>query len=321
MFCCKKNMEKIECFKIALLQSNENEINKLDFSNSSIVYSIECARVEKAHATYILADPFLLALGDSIFMFYEHKELFKPGVIKMISSTNLKDWSIPITVLEEKVHLSFPNTFLYNGAVYMIPETSSMGEIRLYKAKDCSLTCFQFVKTLLKEEITGDTVFSFSDTDIRYIGGKYFLFTTVNNGKGNELHLYYSDDFFGDYVEHPKSPICIDQRYARNGGAIMEMDGQLYRIAQDCSQGYGDNINILKILDISVEDYKEELVKNNVFPRSGFYKYGGHQFNCVKYLDGSFLIATDAKEYHYFFLRRLIHKFRTITNRLSIRKE
>ena len=98
-----------------------------------------------------------------------------------------------------------------------------------------------------------------------------------------------------------KSPICVNNKYGRNAGHFTEYYGELFRFAQDCEKGYGDNVHVLKAKNMSEDDYQEDVVKENILDRySKFYKFGGHQLNIAEF-QGKTVIATDAKEYHCFF--------------------
>lgn len=237
--------------------------------------------------------------------FMRKKKLFHDGVISMICTRDLVNWSAPIVVLEETCHLSFPWVFEKNGNIYMIPETCCMKSVRLYKGNS-DLSKFRYEKTILCED--REQGISFSDTFIHEQEGCYYLITTIIENNKNILKLYISDKWDGEYIEHPSSPICENNKYGRNAGCFLSVDGKLIRPAQDCENGYGDNVHLLEVKEVTKELYREEPIKEYFLPKdSQFFKYGGHQYNIVKF-NGKYIIATDAKEYHYFFIRRVIRK-------------
>lgn len=76
-------MKKIECFKIQILQSNDSKIFKIN--NKKIIYRINCDRYKfLKEPNVIFADPFLFVYKDCLYLFYERKSLYHPGVISMV---------------------------------------------------------------------------------------------------------------------------------------------------------------------------------------------------------------------------------------------
>lgn len=305
-------MKKIECFKTRLIELDSFHPESFDLTLCSIVHSILCDGLTmKANPTMMIADPFLFVHEDTLYLFFEHKRIGTPGVLKMISTTDLRSWSEPVVVLEEPFHLSYPFVFEDGGNVYMIPETSAAGEVRLYKADDNSLRHFAQEQVLInhtdgkKDNIIDD----YCDSSVfRHVDGKYYLMTTMNITGVNNLYLYYSDSLNGPYIEHPMSPICSSQKYGRNAGSLFVYEGKLYRVAQDCVERYGDNIHLFEIVSLTATIYEERLIKENILDTEiDFYKEGGHQFNIVRYKD-KLLATTDAKEYHLFLHNRIMVK-------------
>ena len=297
-------MNKIECFKIRILKSdNINNVGGWSQIKDILCDTLLCLK----EPTTIVADPFLFIKDDTLYLFYEDKKMYHNGVITMIKTSDLMHWSDPVTVLKEPCHLSYPWVFEENGRIYMIPETCSLNSIRLYEANE-NLTKFSYVKTILTDSREYADGFSFSDTSIYKKDGYYYLMTTINDGETNILRLYISDKFDTGYMEHPMSPICSNNNYGRNAGSLFKYESRLYRVAQNCEKRYGDNVNLLEIEEMSPTVYKERSVKDDILPTSvSFYREGGHQFNMVKFRD-QYVIATDAKEYNRFLSNRVLHK-------------
>lgn len=298
-------MGKVECFKIRLCKTD----SLFDFEKWIVIKDIIPERHLFKEPTTILADPFLFVKDNTLFLFYENKKMYQNGVISMIKTVDLIHWTDPITVLKESCHLSYPWVFEENGSVYMIPETSGLKSIRLYKGNE-DLTRFEFDRSILFDTDIYNGGFSFSDSSIYKKDNIYYLMTTVNNGKNNILKLYISKSLYGDYIEHPNAILRSDNSYGRNAGSLFYWEKQLYRVAQDCKYRYGDNVNLLAITDLSDTSYNEVTIKDKILPSQiPFYKEGGHQFNVVKFKK-HIIIATDAKEYHNFFFRRILHKLK-----------
>lgn len=302
----------VECFNIHILHKEGGDL--FDISNIKCIYTKKCLESKwKINPTIILADPFLFVHNGTLFLFYESKGFFSPGVIKMEQTTDLVHWSEPITVLEESCHLSYPFVFEDEGCVYMLPETGETGEIRLYKADDSTLSHFSYLKTILKQPKDKTIKMGYSDSSIYKKDGIYYLMTMLQYEDSiNTLELYVSDNLLGPYIEHPCSPITKNMKTGRNAGSWIEHCGKLYRVSQDCTNRYGDNVNVSEIISLDKIFYKEDLILENILPTQiDRYKQGGHQFNPIIY-KGHLLIATDAKEYHSMLCWRAVNKLKNI---------
>lgn len=297
-------ISKIDCFKMRVSVIDENSSNEL---HQKVIYQTTLPQIYGLHPLTMEADPFLFVYNDILYLFYEELRYGKVGKLRMISTSDLMNWSSPVTVLSESFHLSFPNVFEYEGDVYMIPETGSIHEIRLYKAIDNTLSRFEYYSTLLKRNDINGFIFDFADSTIVFKDDNFYLFTTINRGDGNCLELYCSDKLNGEYLPHPLSPICINQKYGRNAGCLLDKGGRMYRVAQDCCKGYGDNVHILSVNQLDNTVYEETPYKNYILDtKVDFYRNGGHQFSEVRY-KGLICRATDAKEPRLLLIPRLLN--------------
>lgn len=307
-------MQKTECFKIRLtmLDKEDNWLTK-DILTGDSLLTINCDHDGGFNPIMIVADPFLFVHHNELYLFYEEKCYLGHGVLKMIKTDDLVRWTKPVMALEEPFHLSYPYVFEDDGEVYMIPETSAAGEVRLYQAQNDNLTKFVQIGTLLNQDCKDDSVqIGYSDSSVYKLEGKYYLMTTINNSGTNTLKLYVADDLTGPYKEHPMSPICTSQKYGRNAGSVIERDGVLYRFAQDCEKRYGDNVHVFEITKMDITNYSEKLIKEYMYDTTvPFYKNGGHQLNIVDFA-GKQILATDAKEYILYFFTRVLHKVKKL---------
>ena len=173
------NMEG--CLKIQLL-SFDNEDDVLDIKKGKGIFTVPCVRSKIAwNPTIIVADPFLFVKNEKLYLFYESKAFFSPGVIMMTSTVDLKNWSKPVVVLKESFHLSYPWVFEEEGKIYMIPETGSDKSIRLYEAANEDLTEFRLVKKLLEQPKNMVCRIGYGDTSIYKKEGKYYLMTMLQH--------------------------------------------------------------------------------------------------------------------------------------------
>lgn len=298
-------MAKVECFKIRLLFQDVG-IKEIDLNKVLLDIYFD-RRYFMPNPVIIVADPFLFVYKKTLYLFYEEKRLLTPGVLRMIMTHDLKTWTSPVTVLHENIHLSYPYVFENEGKVYMVPETGAGHYVGLYEAANENLTSFTLRKKLLiRKDMDISIGNDYADSSIHQVNGIYYLFTTVQRNGVNELELYYSDTLEGDYVAHSGSPVCRGQKYGRNGGGLIQKNGKLYRIAQDCVEHYGDNVHVLEVKQLNKDSYKEKQVEDSLYPITHpFYCRGGHHLNTVTFQNQQ-IIATDAKEYRNYVLVQAI---------------
>ena len=123
--------------------------------------------------------------------------------------------------------------------------------------------------------------------------GIWYFFTTSSLG----LELFYTDDIKeGHFIPHKQNPLTEDPRYNQCGGSPIRFNGNLYRIAQDCSGEYGRNISILEINELSRVGYSEEVVIDDYFKlRDTWNARGGHHLSAVRFNE-KIVIAVDGKQ-------------------------
>jgi hypothetical protein len=105
--------------------------------------------------------------------------------------------------------------------------------------------------------------------------GIVWLFAGKRGSDLDCLFLWSAKSIFGPFVEHRLNPIVCSPKFARNGGAIFNYQGHLYRPAQDCTDNYGDGISIMRIESLSQTSYIETLAKSIKFSDS----FGPHTIN------------------------------------------
>jgi hypothetical protein len=86
----------------------------------------------------------------------------------------------------------------------------------------------------------------------------------------SELHLFYANDFdSNDWTAHPSNPIIFSPLRARNAGFLYK-ENCFYRVFQiQGFDNYGESMGIAKIVEISEENYIEEVIfdiKPSFFP-------------------------------------------------------
>lgn len=300
----KKYDMKHQTFSIYLF---ETDGHPFDISNWKLIKSIQSDSSNfKRNPVEIIADPFLFVHQGSLYLFYEEAISGKHGTIKMIKTNDLINWNDPVEVLKHSTHLSFPFVFEEAGNIYMIPETNQENNIQLLGNANQDLSEWTIKKVILE----GD---KYVDSSILLHDSVYYLFTTVlRDNYEHELQLYYSEDLYGKFKEHPKSPIAKGRLMGRCGGSIFEIDHKIFRPAQIYEKYYGESLSIYEIKLLTTNDYQEEIEIDRLLSQR--FKYGGHHFNFV-YFNDRIIIATDAVFFRYFlgeFYDRMIKKIKKI---------
>ena len=182
----------------------------------------------------------------------------------------------------------------YDGRFYMVPESSELGEVRVYES--CSFpTKWRFKKTILVREGAADpTIFQHEDRWWMFIG---------RAGSHDQLQLFMADDLFGKWTEHPKSPLFdSDSSRSRPAGGVVRANGKLFRLAQDCTKRYGEAVRAFEIKSLTVDDYDEVECRHRLLgPQDhSWNSHGMHHFSSARTSHGTWLIAVDGhfKRWH-----------------------
>lgn len=224
---------------------------------------------------HFLADPFVITTSKGTFCFLEDYDFgFRKGAIACYQ-LDLDEPKRVGLVLDEDFHLSFPYIFEFESKLYMCPETSEIGEIRLYE-------CIQFPSkwTYLKTIIPNVNAV---DSMIFFYQDSWWLLTNIDPMGSDDfaagLFLFSTDNpLLGKWVPHPENPVQADPRNTRNGGILYKTD-EVYRVGQvKLFFEYGSSTRINKITNINEIHYSEECV-GGYFPKSDFKILGSHHLH------------------------------------------
>jgi len=201
------------------------------------------------------ADPFLIAVDGQRYLLMEEFSVAegKAHIVLGITDDQGRIRS-HVPVLKRPYHLSYPFIFQWQGGFYMIPETGGHGTIELY-ASSPDLMSWSFVMNLMQGIEARDTTLYFD-------GQRWWLMTCMAENRGcnlfDELFLFSAKEFKTTaWTPHPANPVVSDVRHARPAGALLHLDGKLYRPAQDCSRRYGSNLMLCEIAKLDEREYSE----------------------------------------------------------------
>ncbi|GAA6617518.1 hypothetical protein [Scytonema sp. NUACC26] len=235
-----------------------------------------------------VADPFMVYENGSWYMFFEVLNASdNKGDIGLATSEDCINWRYEEIVLDEPFHLSYPYVFKFQNDYYMIPESYEANSIRLYKAVDFPKK-WSLVKTLLDGA-------DYVDSSIFNYKGIWWMFTT--SPKSDVLHLYYANDFMGNWILHPKSPVIeANLNIARPGGRVIVHDERIFRYTQDDEHLYGSKVRAFEITELTTTTYVEKEVRENpILKASGFgwNKTGMHNIDPHQIIEGKWVACVD----------------------------
>lgn len=226
------------------------------------------------------ADPFPVVHEGRIYLFLEDIDMASGrGSIAVMAGRDDGGFDAPRTVLSKPYHLSYPFVFAWEGAMYMVPESSSANAVTLYRATRFP-DVWEPVSTLLADVRAVDATLWPHD-------GAWWLFVNLRVPGGSswdELFVYRADTPLGPFTPHPANPVVSDVRRARPAGRLFRRDGRLLRPAQDCSGHYGRALTLCEIETLDMETYRERVVarhKAGVLPASDSL----HTYNAVPGLE------------------------------------
>jgi hypothetical protein len=211
-----------------------------------------------------VADPFAVHRNGLWHLFFEQvRQGSDQGEIGLATSSDLRTWTYCGAALAEPHHLSYPHIVDAESETFMIPAACASRGVRLYRATD-----FPFRWELVDVIIEGRP---FKDSTLVEHDGSLFLFTeTSARHTQDELQLFVAADVRGPWTEHPASPLVVrNADAARPAGQIVEVDGQLVRLTQCCSQRYGAGVRAHVIERISPSEYRESRLYQQVLQPSG----------------------------------------------------
>ena len=165
-------------------------------------------------------------------------------------------------------HLSFPFSFAHKGHIYLLPESSIDGRLCLFRWHEEAWQ-WDLISTLFENRPVADAAFFEKD------GLLWISFTDVSENHHNNLHLMFASDLGGPWQQHPANPVQTGVQHSRNGGAVFQAGGRLYRPAQDCSTVYGGALRIMEIITCTPQAYVEKEV-TYIAPSSRDYPHGFH---------------------------------------------
>jgi hypothetical protein len=202
--------------------------------------------------SHFYADPFAFEWQGRHFIFVEdYPHATAKALISVIELDDAGAPSTPTPVLEEPFHLSYPQVFERDGAVWMLPEASASGRLTLYRAE-------RFPDRWVPAAVLLDGM-AVSDATLLEQGGRFWLFATDRDGYGSTsdtLVVFHAGALTRPWTPHRLNPILIDRRKARPGGAFQRIGGRILLPIQDGTLGYGGGLGLSELLQLDEKDVR-----------------------------------------------------------------
>ncbi len=239
------------------------------------------------------ADPFILDENEKeiIILAEEVNKNYKQGKKGRISRLTINKNNYKIKdvepILELDTHLSFPVIYRANGNVYIYPENSESGQVKLYRYDDVKRTC-TFERVLCDEPL--------ADAVMTECFGSQLLFATKKpNVNGSKLLIYTrgEDSYFSS-----KECVIFEENIARMAGQFIEHNGKVYRPTQECNFQYGHAVTLQEVMKDNNWHFREVRRLYSSHPKLNI---GMHTLN-----EYNGLIVTDALGFDRMWLRKFL---------------
>jgi hypothetical protein len=272
---------------------DKKDVWKLHIGKGSIENAIlwQTATIEPP-ANEFWADPFLFEFQEKTYIFFENWEYSREkgkisvGIIKEDQITDVKD------CLDLSYHLSYPFVFEYKKQIFMIPETSQMKRLEIWRCDhfpnkwSLEKTCFEGEgRSLVDSTIAKDA------------NNQFWLFVNFGSREflehGSDLCVFKIDSpMMKEITPHKLNPVASDCRSARNAGNIyIDNKGRLIRPSQASQNGvYGECLNLCHVKKLTIDTYEEEILET-ITPayKNGLYStHHVSQASDIFVVDGSY---------------------------------
>ena len=198
---------------------------------------------------YWCADPHLLEHQGQTYVFAElYDRVLRRGVIGYCQLTDHGPTSWKVA-LKNATHLSYPQIFVDNGSIYMIPESCAQREIAVYRAVSFP-NCWEKCHILKGHCVAVDSTF-FTHNDISWMQTLEY----VNDRPAFRLYRLQ-----GGVPAVQSLLLSENDEHVRPGGSLFVHQEKLIRPAQDCTESYGCALNIYQVNELSTDAYGEELL-------------------------------------------------------------
>lgn len=231
--------------------------------------SIRVNWVEPPSPFVFYADPFILDVnenGETEVLVEELEDQEGYGKLSKLSIDNQLNYTVR-TLLDLKAHLSYPQVIRQNEQLYVIPESASLKKLNAYQFNS-DASSLEYASTIMD--------LGLYDATILYYDNKYWLFGILSSEKTPHLVIYHSSRLLGPYTRHKEAVVKKGLWGVRPAGKFIQVNGELYRPAQNCKEYYGKSLVIFKVEELTDETYRETFHMEIRPEQLGQYNFGIH---------------------------------------------
>lgn len=219
------------------------------------------------------ADPFVVSWQDKhVILVEEFPYATGKGIISFIEIGSDGSLSSARPVIDCAYHMSYPQTFAWNGDLWMLPETSANRTVELWRAE-------RFPDRWARHSVLLDDV-AVADATLFQDGEDWWMLGTVatdGGSAGDALHAWYAQTPAGPWRRAGTGAVMRDSRCARPAGAVRRRPDGLWRPAQDNSATYGGAVALCRIDLLSRDGAFQQTVERRIAPPTGM--TGFHTLN------------------------------------------
>ncbi|HLP72160.1 MAG TPA: hypothetical protein VK155_04595 [Bacteroidales bacterium] len=240
--------------------------------------------IQPASSDHFYADPFIIkgTDGEILILFEDFLINEHYGNISLmtldreLNITNIK------VLLDTGSHLSFPFIFREDDRIYIFPESVRSGKLSCYRF-DPVLKTLIHLGDIMDANLYDPAILKFED--------KYWLFGSVfERRRDYKLHIFVSESITGPYIPHRGNPVRNGLNGTRAAGDFIEVDGNIYRPAQNCAVEYGESITLNRITALDEKRFSEEPYMTIRVNRRNMQENGIHNIHTLNVCDDLIVI-------------------------------
>lgn len=256
---------------------------KIDDFNKSLFFSqVSKFDILRPSFRYWYADPIPYKISGQVYVFMEMMDYrLQKGCIGVSKFDENGKLSRPQVIISEKFHMSFPHIFEYKGDILMVPETSVVNQLRIYRmGKD--IFHWELIRIFDNVGKLVDTI-SFLQEDKLY----FCACESSEDPYKTRMRLFLLNDVYeGSLVDMG----LINDEYlldCRNAGSFFMFNNKIYRVSQSSTADeYGVDMTLrevilqenMKFYELPIRTIGTNVVDVNIFPiiqkKKGIHTYG-----------------------------------------------
>lgn len=208
------------------------------------------------------ADPFLWDGGDRTWLFLEEfPYATQKGILSLAEIRPDGTVTPPRPILEQDCHLSWPQIFAHDGAMWMVPETSGRRTVELWRAT-------RFPDTWEKHAVLLADV-DLADATLEKIGDRWWMFGTGRErwcSSWDALHVFHAPALEGPWTPLADAPVKVDVATSRPAGRLIRSGDAWLRPVQNSARDYGCGLALTRIDRLDEGGFAETVLRRFATP-------------------------------------------------------